>query len=61
MDLSITSLEDNAAFDIVDPSGLILGMELKKETVPLPHTGDYKIIVGGTRGSATYDLAITIK
>ncbi|MGC1307034.1 MAG: hypothetical protein WA885_07375 [Phormidesmis sp.] len=61
MDLAITALENNAVFDIVDPSGLILGTELTKETVFLPHTGDYKIIVGGTRGNATYDLAIAIK
>ncbi len=61
MNLSMTSLENNAAFDVVDPSGLILGTELTKEKILLPHTGDYQIIVGGTRGNATYDLAIAIK
>ncbi len=60
MDLSITSLEDNAVFDVIDPSGIILGTEMTKETVFLPHTGDYEIIVGGTRGNATYELAIAI-
>ena len=61
MDLSITSLENNAAFDVVDPSGMILGTGLTKERIFLPHTGDYQIIVGGTRGNATYDLAIAIE
>ena len=61
MDLSITSLEDNAVFDVVAPSGLILGTEMKQEQVSLPHTGEYEVIVGGTRGNATYDLAIAIE
>ena len=61
MALSITSLENNAAFDVVDPSGIILGTGLTKEKIFLPHTGDYQIIVGGTRGNASYDLAIAIE
>lgn len=61
MALSITSLADNAAFDVVDPSGIILGTGLTKEKIFLPHTGDYQIIVGGTRGNASYDLAIAIE
>lgn len=60
MNLAITSVENNAVFDVVDPSGIILGTELTKENIPLPHTGAYQIIVGGTRGNAAYDLAIAI-
>ena len=60
MKLAISSTEDNAVFDIVSPSGMILGTELTQEDIPLPHTGDYKIIVGGTRGNATYELSIEI-
>ena len=60
MALSISSLEDNAVFDLIDPSGTILGSELKNEKISLPSTGDYQIIVGGTRGNANYDLAIAI-
>jgi hypothetical protein len=26
----------------------------------LPHAGDYQVIVGSTRGNATYELQITI-
>lgn len=61
MTLSITSLEDNAVFDLVAPSGIILGTELTDELTLLPDTGEYKIIVGGTRGNASYDLAIAIE
>lgn len=61
MDLNITSLEDNAVFDVVAPSGLILGTEMQQKKVFLPHTGEYSVIVGGTRGNVIYDLAIAIK
>lgn len=61
MTLSITSLENNAVFDVVAPSGVILGTELTEEVTLLPDTGTYEIIVGGTRGNASYNLAITIE
>ncbi|PZO55763.1 MAG: hypothetical protein DCF15_09850 [Phormidesmis priestleyi] len=61
MDLSITSIENNAVFAVVAPSGLILGTEQSKQSIPLPDTGEYQIIVDGTRGNATYDLAIAIQ
>lgn len=61
MDLSITSLENNAVFDVISPSGYILAREAMDKTVFLPHTGDYQVIVGGTRGNATYDLTIGIQ
>jgi hypothetical protein len=61
MTLSLASTENNAVFSVVDPSGLILGTELTDQSVSLPYSGEYQIIVGGTRGNATYDLAIAIK
>ncbi len=61
MDLSITSRENNAVFDVIAPSGIILGTEQSKQRLFLPDTGEYEIIVGGTRGNATYDLAIAIQ
>ena len=61
MDLSITSLENNAVFDVVSPSGYILAREAMDETVFLSHTGDYQVIVGGTRGNATYELTVGIQ
>lgn len=60
MEVALTSIEQNAAFDVVSPSGDILTTEAQSETVLLPHTGDYQVIVGSTRGNATYELQITI-
>jgi hypothetical protein len=61
MKLSITSGENNAVFNVVDPTGMIVGTELTNKDLILEHTGEYQIIVSGTRGNATYDLAIAIQ
>ena len=61
MTLTITSLEDNAVFDVISPSGYVLVRERTNENMLLPQTGDYQIIVGGTRGNATYKLDILIE
>lgn len=60
MTLNISSLEDNAAFDVVSPSGQIMVTESTSEQLLLPETGDYKVIVGSTRGNTTYQLYIEI-
>jgi hypothetical protein len=60
MEIALTSTEQNAAFNVVSPSGDILTTEAQSETVFLPHTGDYQVIVGSTRGNATYELQIKI-
>ncbi len=66
MSVKITSLENNAAFQIENPRGEYL--EGAGETddatsvaVLLPDSGDYRIVVGGTRGNATYKLTVSIK
>lgn len=61
MYLLISSLENNARFDVVGPTGRILARETGEDNILLPHTGEYQIIVGGTRGNATYDLEIEIQ
>lgn len=61
MTLNISSLEDNAAFDVVSPSGQILVTEGTNEELLLPETGDYEVIVGSTRGNTTYELYIEIE
>ena len=66
MTVKISSLEDNAVFQIESPSGSYLpdaGEEDDATTWsgPLPTSGDYRIIVGGTRGNATYKLTVSIK
>ena len=60
----ITSLEDNAVFDIhrLGSSQTLDGaQETMDWTGELPRNGDYVIVVGGTRGNATYTLEITIR
>lgn len=66
MTVKITSLEDNAVFQIEAPDGEYLegagdGDDAMEFTGELPAKGDYKIIVGGTRGNATYKLTVMIK
>ncbi len=60
MELLITSLEDNAVFDLLDPDGDVLEREQKNTTTVLPEDGIYEVVVGGTRGNATYELTIVI-
>ncbi|HAA31358.1 MAG TPA: hypothetical protein DCE56_31165 [Cyanobacteria bacterium UBA8553] len=61
MKLNITSLEQNAVFDIQSPNGRFLKQEGTSWRGVLPVTGDYSVIVGGTRGNATYKVDVTIE
>lgn len=66
MTVRITSLENNAVFQIEGPHGEYLEGagevdDATSVTVTLPDTGDYRIIVGGTRGNATYKLTVSIR
>jgi len=60
----ITSVENNAVFDIYTPQGGTLAGEGEDSTDwsgTLPQDGDYIIEVGPTRGNATYTLEVTIR
>lgn len=61
MHVTITSLEENATFQVLAPDGTLLkeGEEAEWES-RLSQTGDYVIVVGSTRGNATYRLEIEI-
>jgi hypothetical protein len=67
MSVKITSLEDNAVFQIFLPgeqealSGAGEGDDATKWSGPLPDDAEYVIVVGGTRGNATYKLTVSIK
>ncbi|WP_413167297.1 hypothetical protein ACL6C3_11445 [Capilliphycus salinus ALCB114379] len=61
MDVNISSLEKNAVFDIMAPNGEILNSEETQSSLTLPATGRYEIIVGGTRGNASYKLNVKIR
>lgn len=58
--LNLAAQEDNAVLDVISPSGYVLVRESTQESLLLPQTGDYKVIVGGTRGNASYTLKIKI-
>jgi hypothetical protein len=64
--ITITSLEDNAAFQIKDltTNYFLDGAgdfdDAKSWEGILPSKGDYKIIVGSIRGNTTYNLKISI-
>ena len=59
--LTLNALENNAVFDVITPSGLILAWAADSETLLLPHTGDYTILVGSTQGNAAYQLTLEIR
>jgi hypothetical protein len=64
--IKIYSLEDNAVFELQNPDGSYEpmpgdGQDTKFYQGPLPSNGDYKIVVGGTRGNATYTLMVEIR
>lgn len=66
MTVKITSLENNAVFQIERPDGEYLanagdGDDAMSWSGDLPSNGDYKIVVGGTRGNAGYKLTVSIK
>ncbi|HEY9849970.1 MAG TPA: hypothetical protein V6D28_10965 [Leptolyngbyaceae cyanobacterium] len=61
MTVSISSVEQNAVFDVVAPNGRVIKQEATSFSGALPATGDYRIVVGGTRGNATYKLQVSIR
>ncbi len=60
MNLTITSVEDNAVFEVYDPDEGVLLAETTSASFQLPSDGVYTIIVGGTRGNASYQLTVEI-
>ncbi|MEZ5306660.1 MAG: hypothetical protein R2684_05865 [Pyrinomonadaceae bacterium] len=65
MTVSISSVESNAVFQIRGPRGYLPGAgegdDATRWTGELPATGNYVIIVGGTRGNASYNISFSVK
>lgn len=60
----ITALERNAVFQLIGPNRHFLpgageGEDAVRWHGRLPTTGDYTVLVGGTRGNAAYTLTIS--
>lgn len=66
MSVNVDSPEKNAVFQIEGPSGRYLPGAGERDDAmdwsgTLPRDGDYKIVVGGTRGNATFELKVSIQ
>jgi len=67
MRVRMTSLEDNAVFQIYKPGkketldGAGEGEDARVWRGTLPVSGDYTIVVGGTRGNASYKLEVSLQ
>ena len=65
MEITITSLEENASFDVLTPSGEYLLSEIEgqefKFSGNLPENGEYLITTNALRGNVSFDLDISIR
>ena len=61
MTVKITSVENNAVFQVVGDGGELSKPEQTQWSGTLPIKGDYLIEVGPTRGNATFDLTVEIR
>ncbi|UIE39614.1 hypothetical protein [Leptodesmis sichuanensis] len=66
MTVKIASVENNASFSVTTPPNKAgqrrtLTPDAVNWTATLPATGDYQIIIGSSRGNATYKLQVMIK
>ncbi|MDH3529689.1 MAG: PPC domain-containing protein [Acidobacteriota bacterium] len=65
MSVSISSVENNAVFQIRGPNGYLRGAgpgtDRRSWSGQLPANGKYTVIVGSTRGNATYSVTFSIR
>jgi hypothetical protein len=66
MKVKIASVENNASFSVTAPPNKAgqrrtLTPDAVNWTATLPASGDYQIIVGSSRGNASYTLQVAIK
>jgi hypothetical protein len=67
MSVNVTATENNAAFSIYAPQsetpipGTEEGNDVASWNATTRTSGAYRIVVGGTRGNATYELHVSVK
>jgi len=52
--------QGGALFDVISPNGEILNSSSASFSQVLSISGDYRIIVGGSRGNASFNMTVTI-
>jgi hypothetical protein len=66
MTVTVTSTEDNAVFEVHAPNGNIIGRGVMSEEMDmvwigrLPQSGDYRVVVGSTRGGSEFNAYFQI-
>lgn len=61
LEVAVTSIEGNAVFAVFPPnSETPLAEEARQWKGRLDKVGEYKIVVGSTRGNATYKLSVAL-
>jgi hypothetical protein len=61
MTVTVTSVENNASFQIIAPNGKELVLDDTNWREELPASGNYQIIVGAGRGNATYTIKFLVE
>lgn len=52
--------QGGALFDVISPNGEIISSGATDFRQALPQSGDYRIIVGGSRGNASFSMTVSI-
>lgn len=62
MSVTIDSSQEQggALFDVISPNGEILSSGATSFRQALPQSGEYRIIVGGSRGNASFSMTVSI-
>ena len=58
--INSTQEQGGALFDVISPNGEILSSSSASFSQALVQSGDYRIIVGGSRGNASFSMTVSI-
>jgi hypothetical protein len=61
VNISSSQAQGGALFDVVSPDGVVLETGATTFEQELPASGNYRIVVGGSRGNASFSLNVSIK
>ena len=61
VNIASSQAQGGALFDVVSPDGVVLETGATTFEQELPASGNYRIVVGGSRGNASFSLNVSIK